>query len=388
MDYLKEFETNLAYHFSEALSYLLAKPYWIYISLTHQCNFDCQMCGVKNILREYELDINILKRVLDEIASWNSDCVIMLTGGEPFLRKDIFEIVDYSLSLGLKTEVVSNGSQIDNPQTAKRIIDSGLQNIAISLDGANPQTHDYIRGVDGAYKKALDAIGYLCQEKRIRNHGPQISVWTTIMKENIEELYEIIFLVRELGVECLVYHPVIVIQEDMQNTIKRGYFWVTDDRIGILKRQIDKIIAYQKKNGLVAFLHEPYLWIKYFQKTLNKKDWKCNPFVFIAIGPDGFVRSCGPAFGNVKEMSLNACLESKEAKKARERMQRCQKPCLQTCWAWPEADSLISAVQNFTSQLENLDENNGDKAKTIKEGLGLLTKYEDLALRNYKKNGR
>jgi len=388
MDYLKEFETNLAYHFSEALSYLLAKPYWIFISLTHQCNFNCQMCGVKKILRGYELDFNLLKRVLKEIASWNSDGVIMLTGGEPFLRKDIFEIIDYSLSLGLKTEVVTNGSQIYNPEIAKRIIDSGLQNIAISLDGVNPQTHDYIRGTDGAYKKALDAISYLCQEKKIRNDGPQISVWTTIMNENIEELYEIIFLVKDLGVECLVYHPVIVKQEDMQNTIKSGQFWIRYDQIGVLKEQIDKIVDYQKQNGLVAFLHNPYLWLKHFQGLTTKKDWRCNPFVFVDIGPDGFVRSCGPAFGNIKEMSLGACLETKEAKKAREGMQRCQKPCLQTCWAWPEADSLINAVRNFTYQVENLDGNNGDKAKTIKEGLELLTKYEDLALRNYKKDGR
>ena len=204
------------------------------------------------------------------------------------------------------------------------------------------------------------------------------------MKENIEELYKIIFLVRELGVECLVYHPVIVIQEDMQNTIKRGHFWVTDGQIEILKRQIDKIAAYQRKNGLVAFLHDPYLWIKYFRRTLNKKDWRCNPFVFINIGPDGSVRSCGPAFGNLKEMSLTDCLNTKEAKIARERMQRCEKPCLQTCWARPEADSLIEIVKNFISQIENIDENTSDKKEIIREKLELLTKYEELVIQNYK----
>jgi MoaA/NifB/PqqE/SkfB family radical SAM enzyme len=384
MNYLTEFETNLAYHFSEVLEYPFAKPQWIYISLTHKCNFNCQMCGVKKILREYELEFNILKKLLDEVASWNSDCVVVFTGGEPFLRKDIFDIIEYSVSLGLKTEVVSNGSQIDNAHIAKRIIESGLQNIAISLDGVNPQTHDYIRGFDGAYKKALDAIGYLCHEKRMRNHGPQVSVWTTIMKENIEELYEIIFLVKELGVECLVYHPVIVIQEDMQNTIKEGHFWVADDQIGILKRQINRIVGYQKKNGFVAFLHNPYLWIKYFQETLTKRDWKCNPFIFIDIGPDGFVRSCGPAFGNVKEISLTACLNTKEAKIARERMRKCQKPCLQTCWARPEADSLMNIIKNFISQLENFDGNNEHKKEIIKNKLELLTKYENLVIRNYK----
>ena len=381
---LKEFNLNLGYHFSELVNTPLAKPYWIFISLTHQCNFDCQMCGVKKILREYELEFGVLKKVFDEIGSWDSDCVIMLTGGEPFLRKDIFEIINYSVSLGLKTEVVSNGSLIDNPQIAAQIIESGLQNIAISLDGVNAQTHEDIRGAQGAYRKALEAVNYLFQAKKKKNSGPQISVWTTIMKENVEELYEIIFLAKNLGVECLVYHPVIVNQDDMQNTIKGGHLWITEDRIGILKQQINKIVDYHKQNSLVAFLHDPYLWLKYFQGTLTKKDWKCNPFVFIDIGPDGLVRSCGPAFGNIKEMSLSECLNTAEAKKAREGMQKCQKPCLQTCWARPESDSLIDIVRNFISKLDNLNESGNGKNNIVEAALGLITKYEKLILQDYK----
>jgi len=340
------------------------------------------MCGVRKILKEHELDLAVLKRALDEVASWNSDCVVVLTGGEAFLREDIFEIIDYSVSLGLRIEVVSNGSLIDSSGIAKRIIESGLENIAISLDGAIPQTHDYIRGVKGAYRKALDALGYLYQEKRIKGFGPQISVWSTIMKENVEELHEIIFLTKELGVECLVYHPVIVNQDDMQNTIKGAPFWIAEDKTNILKQQIDKIADYQKKNGLVAFLHDPYLWLRYFQGTLTKKDWKCNPFVFIDIGPDGYVRSCGPAFGNIKEMSLSACLNTAEAKKARQRMQMCQKPCLQTCWGWPEAESLTNIAYNFLSRVKDLDGDNGNKSKIIKDGLELLSRYEDLILKD------
>lgn len=382
LNILNEYNLNLGFFFSGIVNQPLVKPYWIFISLTHDCNFNCQMCGVKRILKGYELDFGILKKALDEVASWDTDCVIMLTGGEPFLREDIFEIINYSVSLGLKTEVVSNGSLISSPQIAQRITESGLQNIAVSLDGVSPQTHDYIRGAEGGYRKALDALSYLCEAKKAKGSGPQISVWTTIMKENVEELYEIIFLAKDLGVECLVYHPVIVNQADMQNTIKAGHLWITQDGIGILKQQIDKIVDYQKKNGLVAFLHESYLWVNYFQGTLTKKGWKCNPFVFIDIGPDGNVRSCGPAFGNIKEMDLTVCLNTPEAKKARERMTLCEKPCLQTCWARPEADSLTHIVEDFLFQLKSFDGDNGEKKKIIKGGIKLLTKYEDLIHQN------
>ena len=378
---LSEFNLNLKYYFSEVLNKPLAKPYWIYISLSHQCNFNCQMCGVKKILRGQELDFTTLKKIFDEIASWKIDCVITLTGGEPFLRKDIFEIIGYSASLGLRTEVVTNGSQIADRGIAKKILASGLRNIAISLDGANSVTHDYIRGVEGAYQKALGALSYLCQEKKQAGCGPQISVWSTIMKENIEELSEIIFLAKGQGVECLVYHPVIVTQEDMQNTIKTGHFWVTEAGLPELRRQIGKIIDYQKQSGLVVFLHDPCLWLDYFQGTLAKKTWKCNPFVFIDIGPDGYVRSCGPAFGNVKEMSLAECLNTADAGKARERMMRCQKPCLQTCWARPEADSLNAATDTFLSGLRGLADNAAEKKEVLKYALESLVKYEDLILK-------
>ncbi|MCM8774229.1 MAG: radical SAM protein [Candidatus Omnitrophica bacterium] len=374
MDYLKEFKINLAYHFSEVLEYPFAKPYWIYVSLSHKCTYKCQMCGVVKILKGYELQTKLIKKALNEINSWNWDCVVMFTGGEPFLREDIFELINYSVNRRLKTEVVSNGALI-NKEMASRIINSGLQNIAISLDGAKESTHDLIRE-RGSFKKALDAITNLVMTKKRMNTGPQISVWTTIMKENVQELFEIIDLVKELGVECLVYHPVIVAQDDMQKTSPNAPFWISDGYIKILKEQIDKILDYQSKYGLVAFLHNPYLWLKYFESTLTKKDWKCNPFVFLNIGPDGEVRSCGSSFGNIREMSLDDCLVSKEAFNARRTMKLCQKPCLQTCWAHPESNSLLDIANRFIESIKD----NKDKTKFLKETIKILEEYENLLI--------
>jgi len=213
---LGEFETNINFYFSEVLNYPFAKPYWIYLSLSHECTYRCKMCGVVKILKGYELPTEAVEKTLNTIDSWKQDCVVLFTGGEVFLRKDIFHLFDYSVAKGLKVEVVSNGALIDK-ELAFKIISSGLQNIAISLDGEKEDTHDRIRE-KGAFKKAIGAITNLVQAKKEILKGPQISVWTTIMKENISELFDIIALVNSLGVECLVYHPVIVAQDDMQNT--------------------------------------------------------------------------------------------------------------------------------------------------------------------------
>jgi MoaA/NifB/PqqE/SkfB family radical SAM enzyme len=330
------------------------------------------MCGVVKILKGYELPKEVIKEALEEISQWGWDCRVMFTGGEPFLREDLLEVIEYSVKRNLPTEVVSNGVLIDN-DLAKKIVFSGLENIAISLDGAREPTHDLIRE-KGSFRKAVKAIENLVEAKRKIGFGPQISVWTTMMRENVRELFEIISLIRDLGVECLVYHPVIVAQDDMQNTHRDAPFWIRGEDLKVLKEEIDRIMEYQAKYGLVAFLHDPYLWIKYFEGSLTKRDWKCNPFVFINIGPDGEVRSCGSAFGNIKKTKLSDCLNSEEACQARESMKICQKPCLQTCWAHPQSDSLEGIVKRFVSELKDCDKES--KRGLLEEGLNLLSKYQ------------
>ncbi len=376
-----EFKKNLGYYFSTVLNKPLIHPHWVFFSLSHQCNYNCQMCGVKNILRDFELDLDILKKSLDEVAAWGTDPTVLFTGGEVFLRKDIFDIIGYSVSLGLTTEVVSNGSLINNADIAARIMDSGLSNIAISLDGATPQTHDGIRGVPGAFARAMEAFALLARAKKAKGRGPQISAWTTMMKENLNELFDIVNVAKEAGVECLVYHPVIVTQEDMQNTIKGGHLWITPELLEVFKQQIDKISDYREKFGLVALLHDPYQWLGYFKGSLTRQDWKCNPFVFVDIGPDGLVRSCGASFGNIRQMSLTDCLYTEQARLARDKMAICDKPCLQTCWAKPEADSLNSAVEHFISSVDNLALTSKEQEEALTEGLRTLDHYENLILK-------
>lgn len=200
------------------------------------------------------------------------------------------------------------------------------------------------------------------------------------MKENVSELFNIIDIVKELGVECLVYHPVIVAQNDMQNTSADAPFWITGSGIDKLKEQIGKIVGYQMANGLVVFLHDPYLWVDYFKGSLSCDMWKCNPFVFINIGPDGEVRSCGSSFGNIAEAGLDFCLHTEEADKARALMKICQKPCLQTCWANPESDSLGKIISTFFSKM---DADSGcNKSKIIKKAIKALQEYRKI-IENY-----
>lgn len=376
IDLLKEFEINLAYHFSEVLEYPLAKPHWVYIGLSHRCTYECRMCRVIKIAQDHELENQIAKNALLEISRWKIKPTIVITGGEPLLRNDLFDIIAYAVTRDLPVEMVSNGALI-NQELASRLIASGLKNIAISLDGAKEATHDFIRK-EGAFQKAAESIKLLSAAKKKAGGGPQLSIWTTIMKENVRELSQIIPLAREWGVECLVYHPVVVVQDDMQNTAEKGRFWVGKKDLGILKEEIDKLLDYQAKHGLVAFLHDPYLWIKFFQGSLTKREWRCNPFVFASIGPNGEIRSCGSSFGNIHETSLEESLASDSAQKARRAMKLCEKPCLQTCWALPQADSLKGIIDTFIADANKTGLTKEEKTQLLDKALGQLLVYENL----------
>lgn len=373
--YFEELETNLAYHFGKVLNKPLVKPHWVFISLLHKCNLKCQMCGVSKILKKYELTFEEVRRIIDEVASWKSNSRIQLTGGEVLLRKDIFDIVNYSTSKNLITELVSNG-MILNQEKAKKIISSDLWGMAISLDGGTAKTHDEIRGVKGSFDKAINALKLLVKEKKRRKKGPQISIWTTIMNNNLEELEKMAFLAKKVGVDCLVYHPVVLSQTDMQSTKQEGSLWIPKNKINVLQEQIQKLIEFKKEYGIIQFVHDPNLFAKYFDKTLTKCEWKCNPLEFIDIGPNGAIQSCGGDFGSIKHLSLAESLNTKKAEESRELMKRCEKPCLQTCWARPDADNLDEIFKRFFRELDKDKVSEKEKQELLKQSLKLLDNYE------------
>lgn len=373
----KIFELNLAFHFSDSLDKLFVYPTNVYLSLTNRCTLNCKMCDIVKLPRtKKELTTKEIKKILDEVKTWNGDQIILLTGGEPFIRKDVFDIINYSVSLGLRTEVVSNGTLIDE-KTAEKIMDSGLTMIAISLDSSKPKIHDDMRGVNGAFNGAVRAIKNLVKAKVKKGYGPLLEVWTTITNLNLEELYNITPFTKKLGVECLVYHPVIIGQAQMQEATNEGPLWIPKSRIPLMEKNIKKIEKFSKSHpNFVAWLHDTSLFSKYFRKELGKSEWKCNPYMFVCITMNGQLQICGESFGDIRKKSITELLNSDDAFKLREKMKKCDKNCLQSCWARPEADNLSNICNDFLKSVSSFPKS--ERKMMIKKGLGLLNKYEKI----------
>ncbi|MCX6709356.1 MAG: radical SAM protein [Candidatus Woesearchaeota archaeon] len=368
------FLLNARFYFSKIINRALVGPHWVYLSVTNRCLLDCRMCGVKKLGACDEMSTDELKKIIKEISEFGGDQTILFTGGEPFLRKDIFELIEYSSSLGMPTEIVSNGQLIDEELTDK-IVKSGLRNIAISLDGATAEAYESIRGIPGSFEKAKRAIRLLSEARKKIGKGPQISAWTTMMRQNITELSEIMRLSKNLGADVIVYHPVIINQTDMQRTKTHGPLWPNEEDLKIFKEEMDRITEYRKKNGFVAFLHDPSLFLRYFNGENLHDAWQCNPFEFLNIGPDGNMQICGDTFGNAKS-GVKKVWESKAAGKSRALMKKCTKSCLQTCWARPDSESLKQITAKFAYEINRSRISSSIKRDFILKALEEINAFE------------
>ncbi len=161
--------------------------------ITRNCNLNCVHCRAAATLGPYtgELDTVAARRLLDQIAELGTPIVI-LTGGEPLMRTDIFEVAKYGDGKGLRMVMAPNGTLITE-EIAGKLAFAGIKRISISLDGASKEIHDKFRGVEGAFDGALRGI------EHAKRAGIEFQINTTITKANLEQIPKIQQLAVDLG---------------------------------------------------------------------------------------------------------------------------------------------------------------------------------------------
>ena len=161
--------------------------------ITRSCNLNCIHCRASSESGPYpeELDTQKCLSILGEIRKTGTPIVI-LTGGEPLLREDVFELAKKGTDLGLRMVMATNGT-ILTPEIVQEIKESGIQRVSVSIDGHDGTSHDNFRKVPGAYKMAMNGITLL------REGGVEFQINTTVTKHNAENLPEILDLAVDMG---------------------------------------------------------------------------------------------------------------------------------------------------------------------------------------------
>ncbi len=168
-------------------------PRLIAWEMTRGCNLDCIHCrasAVKNCDPE-ELSTLEAKALIDNIAGFSKP-VLILSGGEPLKRDDVYELARYGTDAGLRVVLATNGTLVTR-EVAQNLKDAGVQRVSISIDGANAESHDAFRGMSGCFDQALTGIEHL------KSAGMSFQINTTITKRNIKEIPAIADLAISLG---------------------------------------------------------------------------------------------------------------------------------------------------------------------------------------------
>ncbi|MBI5642598.1 MAG: heme b synthase [Deltaproteobacteria bacterium] len=178
-------------------------PKLIAWELTRSCNLDCIHCRAAARFGPYpnELTTKECFDFLDNVASFSNPIMIM-TGGEPMLRDDIWDIAKHGTKLGLRMVMAPCGFLVTE-ETAKKMIESGIQRVSFSIDGATAESHDNFRRVNGAFASVMQAI------ENVKKVGLAFQVNTTITKHNLAELPKILELVISLG--AVAHHPFLLV---------------------------------------------------------------------------------------------------------------------------------------------------------------------------------
>jgi len=174
-----------------------SKPRLIFWELTKGCNLRCIHCraSATELSDPSDLSTEAARDIIDQIAAVSTP-ILVLSGGEPLYRSDVFQLARYGTDKGLRVALATNGTLVTK-HVARMIVDSGVQRVAISLDGANAVTHDTFRGIPGAFEAAIAGF------RNLKNLGMSVQINTTIARHNADQLPQVLELAKSLGADAL-----------------------------------------------------------------------------------------------------------------------------------------------------------------------------------------
>lgn len=259
--------------------------------ITNTCNYHCSYCifSSETIKYENELTTDEVKRTIKELKE-NNFTYIKFTGGEPFTRKDMTEILKYAKELGFDMDISTNASLITE-KIAKELKDINFPMVHVSLDGADKNLHEFVRGKD-TFERTLRGIKYLTQNDIYTRIG------TVIYKQNEDKLENIVKLAIELKANEIIFSFMEAVGRlEGDDTI------ISKKTIGAVRNEIDKL----------ALKYEKQIQVKYsFTENKVCKSEECCPAVkkFLYINNLGQVSPCTWVVANNSEYQSKLTLKN------------------------------------------------------------------------------
>ena len=174
---------------------------WIAWESTKRCNLNCIHCRSKNGSNTDEIDTKKAFNLMDKVGRFSKP-VFVISGGEPLLRKDIFELLEYGTKLGFKMAIATNGSLLDDSISLK-LKSSGLKVASLSLDGSVSEVHDNFRRQPGSFDSVIKAATIF------KKHNIPFLINSSFTKRNQSDIENTYKLAKKLG--CVAWYIFIVV---------------------------------------------------------------------------------------------------------------------------------------------------------------------------------
>jgi len=173
------------------------RPFMVIWETTNACDLACRHCRAEAIseVEPGTLTTEEGKRLLDQIEQFGKPRpIVILTGGDPFKRDDIFELIAYGTEIGLPMAVSPSGTPLLNRENLLKAKEAGAKAMSLSIDGSTPELHDNFRRVDGSFRMTVDGW------QAAHDVGLKVQLNTTVTRYNLADLPNIFKLVQDMGV--------------------------------------------------------------------------------------------------------------------------------------------------------------------------------------------
>ncbi len=295
-------------------------PKWIAWEITRRCNLKCVHCRSSSRLEVEEhpdFSLDEAKAIMDDIATYASP-VLVLSGGEPLLRKDVFKIARYGAGKGFRMCLATNGTLVTD-EICKKIKDAGIKMVSLSLDGASAEIHDDFRNEAGAFDGTVKAM------KLFKKHNIPFLINSSFTQRNRHEIPAIYKMVKTLGATAWYMFMIVptgrgedimteLIPEEVYNEILEWHYETEQKEDELLMRptcapHYYRIVRQKSKQQNEKYKHRS---LKF--STGGSKGCLAGQLICL-IDVDGEVQPCSyfpKSAGNIKTVPFKTIWEKSE----------------------------------------------------------------------------
>jgi len=338
---------NISYMFDKPL----IKPKVLQLSLTSRCNLKCKMCAVHKYTTrpEEEMKLEEINKIIGVARERFGVDQLILTGGEPLLIGErIIDVIRYAAGKGIAVYLTTNGYLLE--KYALDLVKAGVSHFHVSIDGLK-ETHNRIRGDDSSFDRAVAGLKALVDLRGRNNYGYNVVVATLVLKNNIDELYELYKYADEIGADVFDLLSYIPDNTDFGSTDFTA-LWPDSGDIDRFLEVHKRICSQKTKRIKMNNFFDIDFMSSYYRRQMHELDWKCfagYKNIFITMSDPKKQGRFEPCLFLCKahiplrdyDYDLEKIWYSPEVARVRAEIKKCKINCYQMCFSFPSLKQML-----------------------------------------------